>query len=186
MVTAVMKLKDACSLEQKLWPTSVQSSSIAQSCLTFCDPMDCSMPGLLIHHQLPEFTQTHVQWVGDTIQPPLWSPSPPAINLSQDQGLFKRASSSHQVAKVLEFHFQHQSFQWTLRTDLLKDRLVGSPCSPRGSQESSPTPQFKSINSSVLSCLHCPTFASIHDYWKNDKPRHHIKKQRHYFANKGL
>ena len=111
--------------------------------------MDCSMPGLPVHHQLLEFTQTHVHWVGDAMQPsyPLPSPSPPAFNLSQHQGLFKWVSSLHQVAKVLEFQLQHQSFQWTPRTDFLQDGLVGSPCSPRDSQESSLTPQFKSINS---------------------------------------
>ena len=74
-----------------------------------------------------------------------WSPSP-ALSLSQHQGLFQWLSSSHQVAKVLEFQLQHQSFQWTFRTDFLQDGLVGSPCSPRDSQESSPTSQFKSIN----------------------------------------
>ena len=81
---------------------SVQFSSVAQSCLTLCDPMDCSMPDLPVHHQLPEFTQTHVHWVGDAIQPShsLSSPSPPTFNLSQYQGLFKWVSSSHQVAKV--------------------------------------------------------------------------------------
>ena len=72
-----------------------------------------------------------------------------------------------EVAKILEFQLQHESFQWTLRTDFLKDGLVGSPCSPRDSQESSPTPQFKSINSSALSFLYSPTLTSIHDYWKN-------------------
>ena len=77
-----------------------------------------------------------------------------------------RVSSSHQVAKVLEFQLQHQSFQWTPRTDFLWDGLVGSPCSPRDSQESSPTPQFKSINSSALSFLYSATLTSIHDYWK--------------------
>ena len=84
-------------------------------------PMNHSMPGLPVHHQLPEFTQTHVHWVGDAIQPshPLSSPSPPALNLSQHQGLFKWISSLHQVAKVLEFQLQHQSFQWPPRTDLL-------------------------------------------------------------------
>ena len=78
-------------------------SSVAQSCPTLCDPMNCSMPGLPVHHQLPESTQTHVYWVGDAIQPshPLSSPYPPALNLSQHQGLFKWVSSSHQVAKVL-------------------------------------------------------------------------------------
>ena len=85
------------------------------------DPRDCSMPGLPVHHQLPEFTQTHVHWVGDAIPPshPLSSPSPPTFNLSQHQGLFKWVSSSHQVASVLEFQLQHQSFQWIFRIDFL-------------------------------------------------------------------
>ena len=111
----------------------------------------------------------HVHRVSDAIQPShaLLSPSPPALNLSQHQGLFKWVSSSHQVAKVLEFQLQHQSFQWTPRTNLLYNGLVGSPCSPRDSQESSPTPQFKRINSSALSFLHSPTLTSLHDYWKN-------------------
>ena len=111
--------------------------------------------------------QTYVHWVGDAIQPshPLLSPSPPAFNLPQHQGLFKRVSSSNQVAKVLEFQLQHQPFQWIFRTGVLWDGLVGSPCSPRDSQESS-TPQFKSINFSALSFPHSPTLTSIHDYWK--------------------
>ena len=92
-------------------------SSVAQSCLTFCDSMGCRTPGLPLQHQLPELTQTHVHWVSDAIQPshPLLSPSPPTFNLSQHQGLFKWVSSSHQVAKVLEFQLQHQSFQWIFR-----------------------------------------------------------------------
>ena len=100
---------------------SVQFSSVAQSCPTLCNPMDCSTPGLPVHHQLPESTQTHIHWVGDVISPshPLSSPFPPALNLSQCQGLFQWVNSSHQVAKVLEFQLQHQSLQWTLRTDLL-------------------------------------------------------------------
>ena len=87
--------------------------SISKSCLTLCDPMDHGTPGLPVHHQLPEFTQTHVHRVGDVIQPshPLLFPSPPAFNLSQHQGLFQGVSSSYQVAKVLEFQLQHQSFQ---------------------------------------------------------------------------
>ena len=95
--------------------------SVAQSCPTLCDPMNHSTPGLPVHHQLLEFTPTHVHWVGDAIQPshPLSSPSPPALNLSQHQGLFHWVSSSHQVAKVLELQLQHQSFQWTFRTGLL-------------------------------------------------------------------
>ena len=87
--------------------------------------------------------------------------------LSQHEGLFQRVSSSHQMAKLLEFQLQHQSFQWTPRSDLLSDGIVGSPCSPRNSQESSPTPQFKTINSSALSFLYSPTLTSIHDHWKN-------------------
>ena len=99
----------------------VQFRSVAQSCSTLCDPMKHSTPGLPVHHQLPEFTQTYVHWVSDAIQPshPLLSLSPPTFNLSKHQGLFEWVSSSHQVAKVLEFQLQHQSFQWTPRTDLL-------------------------------------------------------------------
>ena len=146
-----------------------QFSSVAQLCLILCHPMDCSRPGFPVRHYLPELTQTHVHRVSDVIQPshPLSSPSPPAFNLSQHQGLFKWVSSSHQVAKVLEFQLQHQSYRWTTRTDLLYDGLVRYLCSPRDSQESSPTPQFKSINSSVLSFLYGPTLTSIHDYWQN-------------------
>ena len=149
--------------------SSVQFSSVTQSCLTLCDPTNCSMPGLPVHHQLPEFTQTHVYQVGDAIQPshPLSSPSPPAPNPSQHQSLFQKLNSLHEVAKVLEFQFQHHSFQRNPRVDLLQNGLVGSPCSPRDSQESSPTPQFKSIDSSVLSLLHSPTLTSIHDHRKN-------------------
>ena len=100
---------------------SVQFSSVAQSCLTLCDPINLSTPGLPVHHQLPELTQTHVNRVGDAIQPPhpLLSPSPPAPNPSKYQGLFQWVNSSHEVAKVLEFQLQHQSCQWTPRTDLL-------------------------------------------------------------------
>ena len=101
--------------------SSVQFSSVAQSCPTLCDPMDCSTPGLPVHHLILELTQSHVHWLGDAIQlsHPLLFPSPPAFNLSQRQGLFKWVSSSHQVAKVLEFQLQHQSFQWMFRTNFL-------------------------------------------------------------------
>ena len=105
-----------------LFPSpSVQFSSVAQSCLTLCDTMNHSMPGLSVHHQLLELTLIHDHRVGDAIQPShlLSSPSPPSFNLSQHQGLFKWVSSSHQVAKVLEFELQHQSFQWIFRTDFL-------------------------------------------------------------------
>ena len=102
-------------------PWSVQFSSVAQLCPTLCNSMDCSTPGLPVHHQLPRFTQTHVHWVSDAIQPsrPLSSPSPPTFSLSQHQGLFQWVSSLHQVAKVLEFQLQHQFFQWIFRTDFL-------------------------------------------------------------------
>ena len=101
--------------------TKQHFSSVAQSCLTLCDPMNHSRPGLPVHHPLPESTQTHVHWVSDVIQPshPLSSPSLPAFNLSQHQGLFQWVTFSHQVAKVLELQLQHQSFQWTPRSDLL-------------------------------------------------------------------
>ena len=95
---------------------------------------------------------------------PLSSPSPPASNPTQHQGLFQWVKSSHQMTKVLEFRLQHQSFQWTPRTDLLQDELVGSPCSPRDSQESSPTPQLKRINSSALSLFYGPTLTSIYSF----------------------
>ena len=111
MVTEARKLKDTCSLGKKSLTnlSSVQFSSVSQLCLTLCDPIDCSTPSLPVHHQLPEFTQTHVHWVGDAIQPshPLSSPSPPTFTLSQHQSLFKWVSSLHQVAKVLEFQLQH-------------------------------------------------------------------------------
>ena len=99
---------------------SVQFSSVAQSCLTLCDLMNRSTPGLPDHHQLPEFTQTHAHCVGDAIQlsHPLSSPSP-ALNPSQHQGLFQWVNSLHEVAKVLEFKFQHQSFQWTLGNEVV-------------------------------------------------------------------
>ena len=97
----------------KLKHSSVPHSSVQS--LSLCCSMDCSTAGLPVHHQLPEPTQTHVHCVSDAIQPshPLSSPFPPSFNLSQHQGLFKWVSSSHQVAKILEFQLQHQSFQWT-------------------------------------------------------------------------
>ena len=100
-----------------------QFSSVAQSCPTLCDLMDCSTPGFHVHHQLPELAQIYMRWVGDTTQPapPLPSPSPPTFHLSQHQGLFQWISSLHQVAKVLELQlqFQHQSFQWLFRIGFL-------------------------------------------------------------------
>ena len=140
--------------------------------------MNRSTPGLPIHHQLPESTQTHVYCVCDAIQPfhPPLSPSPPTFNLSQHESLFKWVNSLHQVAKVLEFQLQHQSFQWSPRTDILYHGLVGSPCSPRDSQESSPTPQFKNIKSSrfwiklILYSI-CPSLSDLlYSVWQSIQP----------------
>ena len=115
------------------------SSVLPLSHVRLCNLMNRSTPDLPVYHQLLEFTQTHVHRVSDAIEPshPWSSPSPPASNPSQFQGLFQWVNSSHEVAKVLEFQLQHQSFQRTTRTDLLQDGLAGSPCTPRGSQESS-------------------------------------------------
>ena len=147
---------------------NMQFSSVTRLCPTLHDSVDCGTPGFLVHHQLPKLTQTHVHPVGDAIElsHPL-SSSSPAFSLSQHQGFYKWVSSLHQVAKVLEFQLQPQSFQWIFRTDFLYYGPIGSPCSPRDSQESSPTPQFKSIDSSALSFLYSPTLTSIHDLWKN-------------------
>ena len=144
---------------------TIQFSSVAQS----CDPMDCSMPGFPVQHQFLEFAQTHVHPVGDAIQTshPLLSPSLPAFNLSQHQGLFQWVISSHRVTKYWSFSFSIKSFQWIFRTDFLEDWLIWSPCSARDSQECSPTPQFKSINSLAFSFLNSLTLTSIPDYWKN-------------------
>ena len=150
----------------KLVDYPIQFSSVAQSCPTLWDPMNSSTPGLPVHHQLPEFTETHVHRVIDAIQPshPLSSPSPPAPNPSQHQSLFQWVNSSHEVAKVLEF----QLFS------IIPSKEIPGLISFRmdwwdllAVQEPSPTPQFKSINSSALSLLHSLTLTSIHDHRKN-------------------
>ena len=114
--------------------------SVTQLCLTLCYPMDCSTPGLPAPHYLPEFVQIHVLWINDAIQPshPLSSPSPPALNPSQHQGLFQWVSYSYQMAKVLELQLQHQSFQWLCRVDFLQDWLLWSPWI----KPSCPSPQY--------------------------------------------
>ena len=143
---------------------SVQFSSVTQSCLTVCDPMNRSTPGLPVHHQLLEFTQTHVHWVSDAIQPShlLSSPSPPALNLSQHQDLFQwKGGWSIGVSastSVLPANTQDWSpLGWTSWISLC----------PRDSKGSSPAPQFKSIDSLILSLLYGPTLTSVHDYWKS-------------------
>ena len=154
------------SLPRGCWSSRHHFSSVAQSCLTLCSPIDCRLPCPL---PTLELVQTHVHRVSDGIQPshPLSSSSPHTFNLSQHQGLFQWVSSSHQVDKVLELQLQHQSFQCIFRVDFLEDILIWYPCCPRDSQEFSPIPQFKSIYSSALSFLYGPTLTSIHDYWKN-------------------
>ena len=148
--------------------SSVLFSSVTQSCLTLCDAMDCSTPGLQVHHQLPEFMKTHAHRVGDAIQPshPLSSPSFPAFNLP--------ASGSFQMSQL--FASCGQSIGVSASTSVLPTNTQGwsplgwtgrSPCSPRDSKEFSPKPQFKSINSLALSFLYSPTLTTIHDYWKN-------------------
>ena len=147
---------------------SVQFSSVAQSCLTLCDPMNCSTPGLLSITN----SQSWLKLIPiESVMPTghlilccpllLLPPTPPSIRVFSNNQLFAWGGQSTGVS------IKHQPFQWTSRTDLLSDELVGFPCSPRDSQESSPTPQFRSINFSALSFLHSPTLTSIHDHWKN-------------------
>ena len=136
---------------------------------TLCNPMDCSTPGLPVHHQLPEFTQIHVHWVSDAIQSshPLLSPSPPDFNLSLASGYFPMSQVFTSGDQSIGFSTSASVLPMNIQDWFPLDGLVGSPCSPRDSQESSPTPQFKNSNSSVLSFLYGPTLTSIHDYWKN-------------------
>ena len=144
--------------------SSVQFSSVSQSCPTLCNPMNRSTPGLPVHHQLPEFTQTHVHRVGDAIQPshPLSSPSPPALNPSSIRVFSNESTLCMRWPKYWSFSFSIIPSKEipelvSFRMDWLDLLAV---------QESSPTPQFKSINSLVLSFLHSPTLTSIHDHWK--------------------
>ena len=141
--------------------------SVAQSCLTLCNPMGCSITGFPILRYLLELAQTHVHCVNNAIQPshPLSTSSPPAFNLSQHQHLLQWVISSYQVAKVLEL--QHKSFQLIFRTELIYDWLVWSPCSPRDSQDISPTPRFESVKFLALSFPYSPTLTFKHDFWKN-------------------
>ena len=145
-----------------------QFSSVAQSCSPLCNSMGCSTPGFPVsHHSWSLLKLMSIESVMPyylifchplLLLPPIF----PSIRV-----FFSKSVSLNEVTKVLELQLQHQSFQWTFRTDFLYNWLVWSPCSPRDSQEFSPTPQFKSINSSVLSFLYSPTLTSIHDYWKN-------------------
>ena len=143
--------------------------SVATSCPTFHDPMDCSMPSFPGPHHHLEFAKVQVHCISDAIQPshPLLPSSLPAFNLSQHQGLFQWVTSLRQMTKILELQLQHQSFQWVFRVDFLYDWLVWSLCCPRDSQESSPGPQLESINSLALCLLYAPALTIGHDYWKD-------------------
>ena len=140
---------------------SVVSDSLRPHWLQYASP-PCPSPTPRVHSNSCLLSQWCHPTISSYVVPFSSCPNP-----SQHPSFFQWVNSSHEVAKVLEFQLQHQSFQWTPRTDLLKDELVGSPCSPRDSQESSPTPWFKSINSSALSFHYSPTLTSIHDHWKN-------------------
>ena len=141
-------------------------SSVTQSCPILCDPTDCSMPDFPVHHQFLELAQTHVHWVGDAIQPshPLSSPSSTPFNLSQIR-VFSNGSVLHiRWPKYWSFSISPSNEY----SGLISFRMYWLDLlAVRGTQESSPTPQFKSISSSALSFRYAPTLISIHDYWKN-------------------
>ena len=156
--------------QNKSLPTLlVQFSSVVQLCPTLCNPMNHSMPGLPVHHHLLEFTQTHVHRVRDAIQPshPLSSSSPPAPVPPSIRVFSSESTLRMRWLKYWSFSFSIIPSKEIPGLISLQNGLVGSPCSPRDPQESSPTPQFKRINSSALSFLHSPTLTSIRDHWKN-------------------
>ena len=143
--------------------------SVTKSYPTLWDPMNCKMSDFPVFHVLLYSAQTQVHWLSDDIKLPhsLSLPSPPALNLSQHHGLSRWVCFLHQVAKALEL--QLQAFQWIFKVDFLWDWLVWSTCWPRDSQESSPEPQIKSINSSALNLLYGPTLISVRNYRKNHR-----------------
>ena len=145
-----------------------QDHSVSVQSLTLCNPMDCSTPSFPGHHQLLELAQTDVHWVSDAIQPshPLSIPSPSAFNLFQHQGLFQWVSSSHQVAKVLEFQLHHQSFQWNSRLISFRIDWFDLPAIQGSLKVFSNTTVQKHQFFSTQPSLY-PTLTSIHDHWKN-------------------
>ena len=147
---------------------SFHFSSVTQSCPTRCNLMDCGMPGLPVHHQLLELTKTHVHWVSDAIQPchPLLSPYPPAFNLPSIS-VFSNKSVLHISGQSIGISASASVLPMKIQDWFPLDWLVSSPCSPKDSQEPSPRPQFRSVNSLALSLLYGSTLTSIHDYWKN-------------------
>jgi len=147
----------------------VQFNSLTQSCQTICNPMDCSMPGFPVHHQLPEFIQTHVHWDSDAIQSshPLSSPSPSAFNLSQHQGLFRWVRTLHQMDKVLDLQFQHQLLPVIIQDWFPLGWTGWISLQPKRLSRVFSNTTVQSINSLALSYLYGPTLISIPDYWKN-------------------
>ena len=165
----VVEEKQACLTKLGNYSWSVQFSSVAQSCPALCDPLDCSMTGLPVYHQVLEFTQTHVHWDGEAIQPshPLSSASPPHLQSFS-------ASGSFQTSQF--FTSGGQSIGVSASTSVLPMKIqdwfplgwtAWISLQFKGLSESSPAPQFKSINSSALSFLYGPTLWSVGDYWKN-------------------
>ena len=148
--------------------STVQFSSVTQSCLTLCNPMNCSMPGLPVYHQLRVHPNPCplCQWCHPTISSSVvpFSFCLQSFLLSGSVQMSQLFASGGQSIGSFSFNISPSNEH---RGRISFKELVASPCSPRDSQESSPTPQFKSINSSVLSFLHSPTLTSIHDYWKN-------------------
>ena len=147
----------------------IQFSSVAQLCLTLCDPMDCSTPGLPVHHQLPEFTEIHVHCVSDAIQPshPLSSPSLPSFTLSQHQGLFQWVGSLHQVAKVLEFQLSASVLPMNIQDWFPLGWTGWISLQSKGLSRVFSNSTVQNYQFLRLSFLYCPTLTSIRDYWKN-------------------
>ena len=149
---------------------SVQFSSVAQLCPTLCDPMNrtehtkppCPSPSPSVHSDSHPSSQWCHPAISSSVDP--FSSCPQSLPASES---FPMSQLFTWGGQILEFQLEHHSFQRNPRADLLQNGVVRSPCSPRDCQESSPTPQFKSINSSALSFLHSPTLTSIHDHWKN-------------------
>ena len=155
-----------CILWEWICFSSVQFNP--QSCLTLCDPTDCTMPGFPIHHQLPEFTLTHVHWVADNIQPPYPLSSAlllplifPSIRVFSNESVFRTRWPKHWSFSLSISPSNENSGLISFRMDWLDLLAV------QGTQESAPTPQLKSINFSVLSFLYSPALTFIHDYWEN-------------------
>ena len=162
--TLLKRLNSTATCSRGLTPSCC---SVAQLRPALCNPMDCSTPGFLVPHHLPELAQTHVHWVGDTIRPshPLSSPSPPAVNLSQHWGLFQWVSCSHQVADGIEASASVLPMNIQGWFPLALTHLIS--LQSKGLSGVFSTPQLKSINFSALSFVYSPTHTSIHDNWKN-------------------